>query len=53
MDNTESSGIKSESEATGGSHAEASCLLRMEVFISEASMLCFFHLSLHIGSSEL
>ncbi|XP_009362733.2 uncharacterized protein LOC103952782 isoform X2 [Pyrus x bretschneideri] len=30
MDNTESSGIKSESEATGGSHAEASCLLRME-----------------------
>ncbi|KAB2598445.1 hypothetical protein D8674_001365 [Pyrus ussuriensis x Pyrus communis] len=30
MDNTESSGIKSESEATGGSHAEASCLLPME-----------------------
>ncbi|KAM1183336.1 hypothetical protein ACFX19_001721 [Malus domestica] len=30
MDNTESSGIKSESEATGGSHAGASCLLPME-----------------------
>ncbi|KAM1162679.1 hypothetical protein ACFX13_001719 [Malus domestica] len=30
MDNTESSDIRSESEATGGSHAGASCLLPME-----------------------
>ncbi|XP_028958833.2 uncharacterized protein [Malus domestica] len=30
MDNTDSSGIRSESEATGGSHAGTSCLLPME-----------------------
>ncbi|CAN6709903.1 unnamed protein product [Malus baccata var. baccata] len=30
MNNTESSGIRSESEATGGSHTGASCLLPME-----------------------